>query len=162
MSQEHMSAAQLRAHLGGGTATSSGHAHARAWGGKRPGPSRRAPHKAGQMNKLEAEYLRTVLEPRLASGEILAIVFEGHTLRMADRTGYTPDFLVVTRECFEFHEVKGHWEDDARVKWKVAAELNWFYRFFAATRRKKADGGGFAVEEYGQAEMPAQIQGLLT
>ena len=103
------------------------------------------------MNGLEAEYLRTVLEPRAAAGEILDIQFEGITLRLANRTGYTPDFLVITVQGFEVHEVKGFWEDDARAKWKIAAEKFWGFRFYAATRRKKAAGGGFSVEEYGQA-----------
>lgn len=119
---------------------------------KRPGPARRAPHKAGQMNGLEAEYLRTVLEPRRAAGEVLDILFEDHTFRLATRTGYTPDFVVTTAQGFEVHEVKGFWEDDARAKWKIAAEKFWGFRFFAATRCKKSEGGGFNIEEYGQAE----------
>lgn len=115
----------------------------------RPKPARRAPHAVGKMNGLEAEYLRTVLEPRRAAGEILEIQFEGLTLRMANRTGYTPDFVVVTPHCIELHEVKGHWEDDARVKWKVAGEQFWCFRLFAATKRKKSEGVGFNIEEYG-------------
>ena len=101
------------------------------------------------MNKLEEKYLATVLEPRRLAGEVLDIKFEAHTLRMANRTGYTPDFFVTTCDGFEFHEVKGYWEDDARVKWKVAAEMFWGFRFFAATERKKKDGGGWEIEEYG-------------
>lgn len=40
---------------------------------------------------------------------------------MADKTFYSPDFIVPALDCIEVHEVKGHWEDDARVKIKVAA-----------------------------------------
>lgn len=44
---------------------------------------------------------------------------------------------------FEVHEVKGHWEDDARVKIKVAAEL---YPFkFIAVRKQK---GAWLFEEF--------------
>ena len=42
------------------------------------------------------------------------------------------------------HETKGFWEDDARVKWKVAAEQFWWFRFFAARLVK----GSWEVEEY--------------
>lgn len=64
MIQERMSAAKYRCLIAGGKATEK----------TRPKPARRAPHKTGQMNSLEAEYLRTVLEPRRAAGEILDIL----------------------------------------------------------------------------------------
>lgn len=154
MRQEHMSAAELRAHLAGG-ATSSGQHYARGGKGKRPGPARRTRHVVGQMNKLESDYLRTMLEPRKASGEVSEIKFEAVKLRLADNTFYTPDFSVAA-DCLEIHEVKGHWEDDARVKWKVASEMYPEYRFFAATRRKKKNGGGWEIEEYGKREETTQ------
>lgn len=139
-----MNAAQLRAQLAG----------------KKPRPARRTRHQAGQMNNLEAEYLRTMLEPRQLTGEVTEIKFESVKLRLADNTFYTPDFSVAS-DCLEIHEVKGHWEDDARVKWKVTAELYPEYRFFAATKRKKSDGGGFNVEEYGKLEHSRAKQGNL-
>ena len=44
-------------------------------------------------------------------------------LRLADKTYYTPDFMVLrSDELLEIHEVKGFMEDDAAVKLKVAAE----------------------------------------
>lgn len=155
MSQEHMSAAELREHLAGGS-TPSGHANARGGKGKRPGPARYKPHKIGQMNDNEAEYLRTVLEPRRAAGEILDILFEGIKFRLADNTYYTPDFFVTTPHGFEVHEVKGRWEEDARVKWKSVADQFWFFLFFAAMKQRKKDGGGYAIEEYGKREEPTQ------
>ena len=47
----------------------------------------------------------------------------------------------------ELHEVKGHWQDDARVKIKVAAE-QYPFRFVAVKARAKKDGGGFSEEEF--------------
>jgi hypothetical protein len=47
----------------------------------------------------------------------------------------------------EMHEVKGFWQDDARVKIKVAASI-YPFRFVAVTARAKKHGGGWAVEEF--------------
>lgn len=89
------------------------------------------------MNKLEAEYASAVLEPLHLAGEIVHYAFEPLKLRLADRTYYDFDFLVQTGDAaLEAHEVKGFWEDDARVKFKVAAELHGFLRFYAITKEK--------------------------
>ncbi len=83
----------------------------------------RAPHQSGKMNKREALY-SLELEARRRTGEIQAWMFESVKFRLADRTWYTPDFAVWHNDGrMECVEVKGHWEDDARVKWKVVAEL---------------------------------------
>ncbi len=96
------------------------------------GGGRRSRHTPGCMNKWEAAY-SLELEARKRAGEIVDWRFESVKLRLADRTWYTPDFMVVTMDgCIEFHEVKGsHWEDDARVKWKVVQELYPFFKFVA-------------------------------
>jgi len=109
---------------------------------RRPTPrSRPIP---GTMNKTEEAYEQH-LELLKRAGEIRDYRFEGIKLRLANRTFYTPDFVVVTDDQIELHEVKGFWEDDARVKIKVAAEIHpWF--FFVAV--KKAKGGGWAVEQF--------------
>lgn len=74
--------------------------------------------------------------------------FEGITLKLADDTRYTPDFIVQTVSgAIELHEVKGFWRDDARVKIKVAAAL-YPFRFIAVTSQSKKDGGGWKVEEF--------------
>jgi hypothetical protein len=44
---------------------------------------------------------------------------------------------MLTDATIEIHEVKGHWEDDARVKIKVAASL-YPLRFVGITREKGA------------------------
>lgn len=79
--------------------------------------------KQGVMNKTERNYAG-YLESRKITGEILWYAFDSMKFRLADKTFYSPDFIVLksTGEL-EAHEVKGHWEDDARVKIKVAASM---------------------------------------
>lgn len=96
-------------------------------------------HTPGQMNKLEADYAKYLAENKLV-GAIVSFEYEAVKLRLAKRTFYTPDFLVLrgTENFVEFHEVKGHWEDDARVKIKCAAERYPYFRFVAITRQRRA------------------------
>lgn len=112
----------------------------------RAGRTRRTP---GEMNATERAYAAD-LEGRKLLGEVLEYHFEAVKLKLAPSTFYTPDFLVITR-CLEVecHEVKGFWEDDARVKIKVAAQT-FPFKFVAAMPRKKKDGGGWAIEEIGR------------
>lgn len=98
----------------------------------------------GTMNKTEAAYDKHLWELRHA-GEILWHKFEGVKLRLADNTFYTCDFAVMPKSgVLEMHEVKGFWQDDARVKIKVAASI---YPFcFVAVAKKR--GGGWDREEF--------------
>lgn len=90
----------------------------------------------GRMNKLEESYA-AYLETLRLGGEITAWSFESIKFRLADRTWYEPDFLVIAADLeLQIHEVKGHWEDDARVKIKVAAE-QFPFRFFGIRRFAK-------------------------
>lgn len=103
--------------------------------------------KAGVRNKTEARYEEEI-QRREAAGEILFYRFEGVKLRLADNTFYTPDFAVMLSDgTLEMHEVKGYWQDDARVKIKVAAD-QYPFRFLAVTQLPKKHGGGFAIEEF--------------
>ncbi|MBA59656.1 MAG: hypothetical protein CMQ40_10875 [Gammaproteobacteria bacterium] len=89
------------------------------------------------MNKTEARY-SLLLEEEKRAGRIQWFAFEAVKLRLADRTFYTPDFLVMLEDgTLEFHEVKGFWEEDARVKIKVAAETFPLFRFVAVQFKKK-------------------------
>lgn len=98
---------------------------------------------AAGMNKTEAAYAAH-LQLRQHAGEVSWFAFEAVKLRLADKTFYTPDFTVMLADgTIEQHEVKGFWEDDARVKIKVAAAL-FPFRFLGI---KKA-GAGWAVEEF--------------
>jgi hypothetical protein len=104
--------------------------------------------RAGKMNPTEAAYA-LVLEGLLHAHEIAGYGFERIKLRLADRTFYTPDFDVMRLDGrLEFHEVKGVWRDDARVKIKVAA-AQYPFRFIAVSKRKKRDGGGWHTETFG-------------
>lgn len=110
----------------------------------------RARQKSGEMNKTEGEYLRLFLEPKRLAGDIVLIRFEEINLRLAKRTHYRPDFYCLHADgSISFHEVKGGagWRDDARVKFKLAAEKYREFRWFSAVKRSKKRGG-WIVEEY--------------
>lgn len=103
--------------------------------------------KTGQMNKSEQAYA-AYLSQLQAVGGILWHKFEGVKLRLADNTFYSPDFAVMLPDGqLEMHEVKGFWQDDARVKIKVAADM-YPFKFVAIKARAKKDGGGWQVEEF--------------
>ena len=103
--------------------------------------------KTGQMNQTEEAYARA-LELLRAAGEVLWFKFEGVKLRLADNTFYSPDFAVMQASGhMEMHEVKGFWQDDARAKIKIAADM-YPFRCIAVTKRAKKNGGGWQVEEF--------------
>lgn len=103
--------------------------------------------KTGQMNKTEAAY-RDTLELRRQAGEVLWYRFEGLKLRLADNTFYTPDYAVMLASGqIECHEVKGFWQDDARAKIKIAAEM-YPFRFVAVKAKSKKAGGGWDTEVF--------------
>ena len=116
-------------------------------GQARPGRGH-LPRQPGRMNKTEAAYADH-LQLRVETGLIAAWSFEPMKLRLADRTFYEPDFLVQqTDGTLEIHETKGHWEDDARVKIKVAARLHPWFIFKAIRQIPEKDGGGWEVETF--------------
>lgn len=69
--------------------------------------------------------------------------------RIGTRCWYTPDF-VVSRQLndsewsLECHEVKGHWEDDARVKVRAVAALWPDIRWVGIQKQK----GQWVFEEF--------------
>lgn len=103
--------------------------------------------KVGAMNKTEQAYDAHLAQLQHA-GQILWRKFEGLKLRLADNTFYTPDFAVMLASGqIECHEVKGHWEDDARAKIKIAADM-YPFRFIAVKVVPKKLGGGWAMESF--------------
>ncbi|WP_306393388.1 DUF1064 domain-containing protein [Telluria beijingensis] len=103
--------------------------------------------KTGTMNKTEAAYAAT-LEARRHVGEVAWFKFEGIKLRLADNTFYTPDFAVMLADgALEMHEVKGFWQDDARAKIKIAADL-YPLRFIAIQLKTKKQGGGWEFKTF--------------
>lgn len=103
--------------------------------------------KTGVMNKTEYAYSEHLRLLQLTE-KIAWFKFEAIKLRLADNTFYSPDFLVLHQDgVLEAHEVKGFWEDDARVKIKVAASL-YPFRFMAVTVRGRKLGNGWDVETF--------------
>ena len=104
--------------------------------------------KTGQKNKTEQAYELEVLKPAMQDGSISWYRFEGIKLRLADNTFYTPDYCVMRSDgTMEMHEVKGFWQEDARVKIKVAADM-YPLKFIAVKRQAKKNGGGWSIEEF--------------
>jgi len=98
------------------------------------------------MNSTEREYAQ-MLDVRIAAKEIVTWRFESVKFRLADNTMYTPDFLVITPESIELHEVKGgFFRDDARVKFKVAGEAYPWFKWVWAQKKK----GAWKKEVYGE------------
>lgn len=106
--------------------------------------------KTGQLNKTEEAY-QAELERRRQLGNVAWYKFEGLKFRLADNTSYMPDFVVMLDNGeIELHEVKGSmgiFQDDAKVKVKVAAEM-YPFRFIVVVPRAKKNGGGWDVKEY--------------
>lgn len=104
--------------------------------------------KTGQMNKTEAAYEKSLSIQKNVTGNVAWYKFEGVKLRLADNTFYTPDFAVMlTNGEMEMHEVKGFWQDDARAKIKIAADM-YPFRFVAVKARAQKHGGGWDLEEF--------------
>lgn len=111
------------------------------------------------MNKTEQAYahyledLRRMTEQMVSQGRavpdpFVIWKFEAMKLRLAKNTFYTPDFLLVYKEHFEIHEVKGFWREDARVKIKVAAQEYPWFKFRAVTKGKAEDGYLWNYEDF--------------
>ena len=103
--------------------------------------------KTGAMNKTEQAYAEHLAHLQ-SIGNVLWFKFEGVKFRLADNTFYSPDFAVMMSDGrMQIHEVKGFWQDDARVKIKVAADL-YPFEFVAVKAKAKKDGGGWSREEF--------------
>lgn len=112
--------------------------------------AKRNPRAAGstsgdEMNGLEAAYAAE-LRLRTLAGEVAFWAFKPFNLRMAPRTYFRPDFLVLLADgTTEIVDTKGHWEEDARLKIKLAARL-WPLWLFVAVH--KGAGGRLEREEF--------------
>jgi len=111
-----------------------------------------------KMNSIEEEFA-WLLQAKKLKKEILDWAFEAWIFRLADRTTYTPDFMIVHLDHFELVDVKARgmakmvrsksgkvykkqWtskRDDAAVKMKVAAAMfpwmRWAYYYHEADGR---------------------------
>lgn len=89
-----------------------------------------------RMNRTEAAYGEYLLA-RMVDGDLVWFEFSPMKFRLADRSWYTPDFIVMRPGGeLEAHEVKGHMEDDAAVKLRVFARLYPMFRLFLVRRAK--------------------------
>ena len=96
------------------------------------------------MNKLEQAWAER-LEIEKALGEVLDYRYEAVKLRLADKTFYTPDFMVIQGDgTIRFDETKGFMRDDANLKIKVAAAQFDRFRF----RLIKKIKGEWIIKEY--------------
>ena len=106
----------------------------------------RGRHKPGVMNKTEAAYSE-YLELQKTLGLVSWYSFEAVKFKLADKTYYTPDFMVMMQDgAIELHEVKGFLYDDAAVKIKVAA-AKFPFKFCMVRRKSKKDGGEWTFDE---------------
>jgi hypothetical protein len=111
----------------------------------------RALRKEDGISKTQAAYAREVLEPLKRAGRVIRYYHEPLKFKLADKTYYTPDYLVIYNDWhIGFIEVKGRkgdgpWcEEDAKVKIKVAAAM---YPFpFTMVWPQKV--GGWSEKEY--------------
>lgn len=93
---------------------------------------------------LETRYAQ-YLDILVRAGELQMWEYEAVGLRLGDDCFYYPDFLLVTSAGeIELHECKGHMRDDARVKFRSAAERWPFFRWVIVT----SQGGTFHLEAY--------------
>jgi hypothetical protein len=91
------------------------------------------------MNKLEKRYSDR-LEMLKMSGKIIDWKYEAIKFMLADRTSYSPDFLVITADEMQLHETKGFLRDDAAVKFKTAAAMFPWFRWIMVKYPNRATG----------------------
>lgn len=108
------------------------------------------PKRKTGMNGLETWYAED-LEARRRAGEIQHWAFEPVRFKLGEGAWYKPDFMVMLADGeIQFIETKGHWEEAARVRIKVAAELHPF-KFIALTCRCKSKRWSVAkIETFGE------------
>jgi hypothetical protein len=97
-----------------------------------PPPARNYRVSLPGKNRLEQRYAK-YLDHRVLAGEILSYKYESIKFKLSTNTTYTPDFLVIHPSELQIHEVKGFWEDDARVKIKWFTDLYPFFRIYGVT-----------------------------
>jgi hypothetical protein len=167
MSEEQASYSVRRGYenlVSGGSAAEGIAALQRAAESAPPKPSKadlrargRVRKRRGEMNATEARFAAE-LRTMQTVGEIEWYGYECITFRLADRTTYTPDFLMLyaTGELWAI-DVKGttktkggkhkaFTEEDAKIKIKLAAEL-FPLRFGLAYQLPKNAGGAWRIDE---------------
>lgn len=105
------------------------------------------------MNKTEARRAME-LEALKRSGQIAGWWYEKLTLKLADDTRFTPDFMVLHNDgMIELQETKGGFiREDAHVKIKIAAAM-FPFRFVMYKEMKR--GAPWVVIDFTHAEKAA-------
>jgi hypothetical protein len=105
----------------------------------------------GSMNKTEAAYAE-LLEQQKRSGQIVDFKFHPMNIRLADRTFYEVDFLVLHADMtLAIHETKGGFTTDkGQMKIKVCAESMPWFRFLKCIKQPAKNGGGWKIEEFNE------------
>lgn len=100
---------------------------------------------SGQMNKTEAAYAQ-LLDAKKHAGEIIDWRLHPIRVRLADRTYYVPDFLVMTADReIQIHEVKGGYTTEkGQLKIKLCAEVLPWFRVFKCSKK----GGEWVIQEF--------------
>ena len=111
-----------------------------------PETPKRAIHRRREPNKTESLYRDTHLRGSNARYEALSF-------RLANGHRYTPDWVEFDGAVFIMHEVKGDYRLQSHRSARLAfdqAAIEWpQFRWVWATKRTKAQGGGFMVEVKG-------------
>jgi len=87
-------------------------------------------------NNWERQYGEVHLEQRRHLKEIRDWEYEAVKFRIAKKTYFTPDFMVIGLQWIEFHDVKGFLRDDAAVKIKACRELFPWFKWAYAKKEK--------------------------
>jgi hypothetical protein len=100
---------------------------------------RRESTDVSKLNKTE----RAFFEYLSADKQHDFVWVQAFTLKLADDTRYTPDFVTLTSGKLIAWEVKGFFRDDAKVKIKVAARMFSVFQFKLVRKGK----GGWDFED---------------
>lgn len=100
----------------------------------------------GRMNKTEAAYAQ-LLDAQKHDGIVREWKFHAIRVRLADRTFYEPDFIVVMADGeIQIREVKGSYTTPTgQMKVKMCAEVLNFFRIIKASRQKD---GSWTYQEF--------------
>jgi hypothetical protein len=99
------------------------------------------------LNQSELRYMKH-LAGRVARKEIAGYWPHALKFRLADKTWYTPDALVMENDgLLSLHELKGWMEDDAAVKLKVTSETYWLFPVKLVREKPR---GCFLITEIGR------------
>jgi hypothetical protein len=135
---------------------------------KLPATRARGSTPPGVMNKSEAAYAASVLDPMILAGQLDAWYYESWTLRIGDDLRYTPDWMLIDASGFvSFEDFKGSkraaGQKRQRVAIRAAATHYPHFRFYLVLQRPKREGGGYIHEHvpafYVQSERAATREG---